>query len=174
MAKEALLVLDMLNDFVRRGAPLEVPANRGIIAAVQREIKKARRKGNPVIYVCDNHTHDDKEFSKYNWPPHGVRGSEGQKVIEELKPRAGDIIIKKTYYSAFYKTKLQAVLKKLGVDTLRLTGCLTHICVLFTAYEAALRDFGVIVVKDGVADLTRDYHESALRIMQNTVNIRLE
>ncbi|MDA8389027.1 MAG: cysteine hydrolase [Nitrospiraceae bacterium] len=172
--REALLVLDMLNDFVRRGAPLEVPANRKIIPSVQREISRARRKGNPVIYVCDNHRPDDKEFSKYNWPPHAVRGTEGQKVIAELAPRDGEIIIKKTYYSAFYKTRLQAVLKKLVIGGLRLTGCLTHVCVLFTAYEAALRDFGVTVVKDGVADLTGDYHESALRIMKNTVNIRLE
>ncbi|MDA8085473.1 MAG: cysteine hydrolase [Nitrospiraceae bacterium] len=174
MGKEALLVLDMLNDFVREGAPLEVPANREIIPAIRREIKRARRRGNPVIYVCDNHRPDDKEFSKYNWPPHGIRGSQGQQVIGELKPEEGDTIIKKTYYSAFYKTKLQGVLKKLNVGSLRLTGCLTHVCVLFTAYEAALRDYGVTVVKDGVADLTGDYHESALRIMENTVNIRLE
>ena len=52
--REALLVLDMLNDFVRVGAPLEVPDNRKSIPSIQREIKKARRKGNPVIYVCDN------------------------------------------------------------------------------------------------------------------------
>ena len=153
MAKEALLVLDMLNDFVREGAPLEVPDNRKIIPAVRREIGRARRRGNPVIYVCDNHRVDDKEFTKYNWPPHAVRGTEGQKVIDELKPQNRDIIIKKTYYSAFYKTRLQAILKELGVGALRLTGCLTHVCVLFTAYEAALRDYGVIVVKDGVADL---------------------
>ena len=171
--KEALLVLDMLNDFVRRGAPIEVPANRKAVPSIRREIERARSMGNPVIYVCDNHRPDDKEFSRYNWPPHAVRGTEGQKVISELEPEGGDIIIKKTYYSAFYKTRLQAVLGKLGIGEVRLTGCLTHVCVLFTAYEAALRDFGVTVVKDGVADLTRAYHESALRIMENTVNIRL-
>ena len=142
-------MLDMLNDFVRVGAPLEVPDNRKIIPSIQREIKKARRKGNPVIYVCDNHRPDDKEFSKYNWPPHAVRGTEGQKVISELKPAEGDPIIKKTYYSAFYRTRLQVMLKELGVTGVGLTGCLTHVCVLFSAYEAALRDYGVTVVGDG-------------------------
>ncbi len=104
-------MLDMLNDFVRVGAPLEVPDNRKIIPSIQREIKKARRKGNPVIYVCDNHRPDDKEFSKYNWPPHAVRGTEGQKVISELKPAEGDPIIKKHIIQRFTGQDFKLCLK---------------------------------------------------------------
>jgi nicotinamidase/pyrazinamidase len=174
MAKEALLIMDMLNDFVLPGAPLEVPDTRKAIPAIKREIEKARKEGYPVIYICDTHAPDDKEFSKFGWPPHGVKGSEGGKVVQELAPEEGDIIIPKTTYAAFYGTKLDETLKRLGVDTLRLTGCVTHICVLFTAYDAVLRDYKVTVVKDGVAGLAPEDHEAGLRIMQNVLGVKVE
>jgi nicotinamidase-related amidase len=52
--KEALLVIDMLNDFVREGAPLEVPDTRSMISVIKQEIDIAHAAGNPVIYVCDS------------------------------------------------------------------------------------------------------------------------
>ncbi|MEJ2315026.1 MAG: cysteine hydrolase [Nitrospirota bacterium] len=173
MAKEALLVMDMLNDFVREGAPLEVPETRRVLPNIKREIEEARKKGNPVIYVCEAHAPDDKEFSKFGWPPHGVKGTEGAEVVEDLKPQKGDIKIEKTTYAGFYGTKLDETLKNLGVDTVRLTGTVTHICVLFTAYDAVLRDYNVIVVQDGVAGLAREDHEAGLRIMKNVLGAKL-
>ena len=68
MSKRALLVIDMLNDFLLPGAPLEVPAGRDIIPCILEEIKAAREGDFPVIYLCDNHTPDDPEFVK--WPAH--------------------------------------------------------------------------------------------------------
>jgi nicotinamidase/pyrazinamidase len=174
MKKEALLVIDMLNDFVRKGAPLEVPDARTIIPIVHREIEKARAAGNPVIYLCDSHTPDDKEFSKYGWPPHAVRGTMGAKVIDELKPSNGDIVIQKTTYSGFFGTDLEENLKRLGVDLLRLTGDVTHICVMFTASDAVLRDYQVTVVEKGVAGIAQEDHEAALRIMKNVMGVKIE
>ncbi|MEW5743891.1 MAG: isochorismatase family cysteine hydrolase [Nitrospirota bacterium] len=171
MGKEALLVIDMLNDFVREGAPLEVPETRRIIPAVQREIAAARREGSPVMYVCDTHAPDDREFSKFGWPPHAVKGTGGARVIEEVSPREGDFIIEKTTYSGFYRTKLEETLQGLGVDALRLTGCVTHICILFTASDAVLRDYRVAVPADAVAGLAREDHEAALRIMRTVLGV---
>ena len=149
MGREALLVIDMLNDFVRKGAPLEVPDTRTIIPVVHSEIEKAHAAGNPVIYVCDAHAPDDKEFSKFGWPAHAVRGTAGAGVRDELKPLDSDIVIQKTTYSGFFGTKLDETLKRLGVDSLRITGDVTHICVMFTASDAVLRDYHVIVVEKG-------------------------
>jgi len=64
--KKALLIIDMLNDFVREGAPLEVPSTRNIIPHLKKEIKEARREGVPIIYVCDTHDQQDREFAKMN------------------------------------------------------------------------------------------------------------
>lgn len=173
MAKEALLIIDMLNDFVIEGAPLEVPDTRRIIPNIRREIEKARSEGKPVIYICDTHAPNDREFSKFGWPPHAVKGTKGAEIVEELKPGKGDLITEKTTYSGFYKTDLDEKLKRLGVDSLRLTGCVTHICILFTAADAVLREYNVTVVEDSVAGLTKDDHDAALRIMRNVLGVKV-
>ncbi len=171
--KEALLVLDMLNDFVRPGAPLEIPETRKIIPVIQHEIDEAHAAGHPVIFVCDAHAPDDKEFRKFGWSAHGVKGSRGAEVVDELKPAEGDISIPKTTYAAFFGTDLDETLRRLGVDSLRLTGVVTHICVLFTAYEAVLRDYAVTVVEDGVAGIGKEDHDAALRIMKDVLGVTL-
>lgn len=173
MAKEALLIIDMLNDFVLEGAPLEVPDTRKVIPMIKGEIENARKEGKPVIYVCDAHAPDDKEFSKFGWPPHAVKGTKGAQIVDELKPQKGDIVIRKITYSGFYKTRLEQTLKKLGVDSLRLTGCVTHICVMFTASDAVLRDYKVTVVENGVAGLTKEDHDAAIRIMKNEMGVKI-
>lgn len=111
MKKEALLIIDMLNDFVLPGAPLEAPETRTIIKNIQKEIHDARLAGQPVIYVCDNHDIDDKEFGKYGWPPHAIKGTKGAEVIDELAPAPGDQIVPKGTYSGFSGTRLDEVLK---------------------------------------------------------------
>lgn len=173
MKKEALLVIDMLNDFVLPGAPLEVPWTRAIIASIRHEIDRARAAGQPVLYVCDSHAPDDKEFKKFGWPAHAVKGTKGADVIDALRPAPTDIVIPKDTYSGFYGTRLDEALTVLGVDTLRLTGCVTHICVMFTASDAVLRGYSVSVVEDGVAGISREDHDAALRIMKNVLGVKL-
>ncbi len=169
--KEALLIIDMLNDFVREGAPLEVPSTREIIPVIQEEIKRAKDAGNPIIYICDSHKPDDPEFKI--WPPHAVKGTEGAKIIDELAPQEEDIIVEKTTYNGFYKTNLEEVLKDLGVTTVILTGCVTHICVLYTAAGARVRGFNIKVVEKGVAPLSIEDHKCALRQMKEVLKAEI-
>ncbi len=92
MPKKALLVIDMLNDFVLEGAPLEVPKGRKIIPALKRRIEEARREGIPIIYISDSHDKDDEEFKV--WPPHAISGTKGAEIIKELQPEEKDYIIR--------------------------------------------------------------------------------
>ncbi len=160
----------MLNDFVLEGAPLEVPDTRTIIPVIKEEIRKAHAAGNPVIYLCDAHAPNDREFTKFGWPAHAVKGTGGAEIVDELRPGKGDIVIHKTTYSGFYGTDLDATLRRLGISALRLTGDVTHICVLFTASDAVLRDYRVTVVEDAVAGLAREDHDAAIRIMKNVLS----
>ncbi len=173
MSQEALLIIDMLNDFVLEGAPLEVPDTRKIIPVIKIEREYARAKEAPVIYICDTHEKDDKEFSQFGWPAHAVRGTKGAEVVAELHPGEHDIVIEKSTYSGFYNTRLDKTLKNLGINSLRLTGCVTHICVLFTASDAVLRDYKVTVIEDGIAGLSKEDHDAALRIMKNVLGINI-
>jgi len=170
---DALLIIDMLNDFVLPGAPLEVPETRSIIKAIQEQVAKARAECRPVIYVCDAHTPDDPEFSRMNWPPHAVRGTAGAQIIKELVPEEMDPVIEKSSYSGFQHTGLEGLLQSLKIDHLTLTGCVTNICILYTAYEAVTRGYDVTVRRDCVASLDEADSEFALKQMSTVLGVKV-
>ena len=170
-SKKALLVIDMLNDFVMDGAPLKVPNIEKIIEPIKREIEKARSSGYSVIYLCDSHDKDDKEFRMF--PPHAVKNTEGSRIIDELKPQGTDIIIRKGSFSGFFNTDLDEVLKRLEVKKLIVTGDVTNICVLYTVADAVMRDYEVDVVKDAVIGLDAEGHRFALNQMEKVLNVNI-
>lgn len=170
----ALLIIDMLNDFVQPWAPLEVPETRSIIAAVQKRIATARAAGQPVIYICDAHAPDDREFARMGWPPHAVRGTAGAQIIDELAPAETDAVVEKTSYSAFHQTGLAGLLQSHGIDHLTLTGCVTNICILYTAYEAVVRGYQVTVPRNCVANLDADDGAFALKQMSEVLGVNVE
>ncbi len=169
--RKALLIIDMLNDFVREGATLEVPLTREIIAPLQKHLATARQEGWEVVYICDAHAPDDPEFA--NWPPHAVRGTEGAKVIAEIAPREGEQVVPKTTLLGFYGTDLEEFLKSREVEELFLTGCVTNICVYFIALEAAVRGYRVSVFADSVAPLDVREGEFALGQMEKLLGARV-
>ena len=171
MSNRALIVIDMLNDFLLPGAPLEVPAGREIIPCVLAEIKAAREKGVPIIYLCDNHAPDDPEFVK--WPPHCVTGTKGAEVVHDLAPHEGDIVIPKTRYSGFFGTDLECILQDLHVSDLTLTGILTNICVLYTSCDAFMRGFRLKIPERCVAALTGEEHAFALEQIQKLMDAEI-
>ena len=167
----ALLITDMLNDFVNKGAALEVPTARTIIHNIKKEINRARKRHIPIIYCCDAHKDNDPEFK--SWPRHAVKGTAGADVIEQLKPKKEDYVISKTYYSSFYKTSLDKLLKKLGTTHLILTGVVTNICILYTTAEAYMRGYRVTIPKNCVAALTKNEHQFALQQMQRVFHAEI-
>jgi len=169
--KEALIVIDMLNDFCREGAPLSVPSTRSAIPNIQRELERARREGTAVIYVCDAHAQDDPEFA--NWPAHAVAGTKGAEVIEELAPRPGDHVVRKTTLLGFYRTELEKVLEDSGAELVTITGCVTNICVMLIAHEAAVRGYRIRVPAGCVAGLDPEMHEFALRQMREVIKAEI-
>lgn len=153
-AGSALLVIDMLNDFIVEGGSLVVPGADRIVPRISELIEDAREQGLPVIYVTDSHREDDLEF-RY-WPAHAVTGTWGGEVIEALAPEPGDYIVPKRRYSAFFGTDLDNYLRELGISKLYLTGVLTNICVYATALDASMRNYGVAVFRDAVASLSEE------------------
>ena len=170
LKRRAFVIVDMLEDFVREGAPLEVPGARAIVKNIKRELERARAEGLPVIYVCDRHLSDDPEFKV--WPPHAVEGTAGAEVIDELKPQEGERMIFKTTYSGFCHTDMEQILREMGVEELVITGVATEICVLFTAADAYMRGFEVKVLEDCVAGITPEGHRFALQHMKEILKPR--
>jgi nicotinamidase/pyrazinamidase len=148
-ARTAVLVLDMLNDHLTPGSSMEVPRAREIVPAVVARLDAARAAGVPVVYVVDQHELDDPELDL--WTTHNVAGSKGGEVWPPLAPKQGDTIVTKPTYSAFARSRLDAVLDELAVDTLVLTGCLTEIGIMATAMDALQRGYDVHVPPDAQA-----------------------
>lgn len=170
--KTALLIIDMQNDFCKPEAPLFVPNNPEIIPKIKKEIEKAKKENILVIYTQDWHKPDDPEFKI--WPKHCVTSTEGAEIVEELAPQKGDIIIKKSTYSAFFKTGLENKLKEYGIEILELTGCVTNVCILFTAFDAYKRGYRLVVKKDCLGYVDRKYHEFALNLMEKALGARIK
>jgi nicotinamidase/pyrazinamidase len=172
MAKDtALLIIDMLNDFVLEGAPLRAEGAKGIIVPIREEIEKAKTSQSPVIYLSDRHEEDDIEFRLY--PRHAVKNTEGEKVIEELRPQGNDIIVRKYSLSGFYNTVLEKILKKLFIKKLLLTGIYTNICVQYTAFEAVIRGYEAAVVKRATIGTTKKEYNQALEHMKKVLKVNV-
>jgi nicotinamidase-related amidase len=172
MVKSALLVIDMLNDFAHPSGVLYASSVRDIIPKVKEKIEEAREENRLVIYICDAHRPDDREFETF--PPHCIEGSWGAEVVEELKPKQDDYIVKKRRYSGFFATDLELLLREKGVEELHLTGCLTDICVLFTCADAYFRGFKIFVSKGATAALTPSDQENALNLMKKAFGVEVE
>lgn len=172
MAREALIVIDMLNDFVRGGGALYIgEAARELVPAVEDELKKARSKAVPVVYVCDSHRRDDPEFRMF--PPHGVAGTEGALIADPVAPQPPDRIVPKRRYSGFFQTDLDLTLRELGVREVVLVGCCTNICVLYTAADARNLGYEVVVPRRAVASFDTGAHEFALGEMERVLGVKV-
>ena len=171
MAKTALIVADMLNDFLDPQGSLYMGAGREIIPFVAARIEAARLQGGVVIFVCDAHAPDDREF-KY-FASHAVKGSWGSWVIPELPVLPEDYRVDKTRYSAFAGTNLDKVLQREGVERVEVVGVSTSICVMDTAGDLRNRDYSVVIPVDAMADFDPEFHDFALRRMKRVYGARL-
>jgi nicotinamidase/pyrazinamidase len=146
--RPVLLVLDMIQDHLTPGLPLEVPRARLIVPAVQQKIAAARASSTPIIYVCDAHEEGDPDYAHGAWPKHAAAGTAGADVVPELAPAPGDHLVSKPTYSAFTRSNLAPLLDDLGADELILTGCATELGLAATATDALQRGFVVTIPPD--------------------------
>lgn len=144
----ALLVVDMLNDFLTPGGIMAMEGASVIYSPLRKLIQAARKIKMPVIYVNDTHRPGayDSEFDKR--PHHCVAGTWGGAVVEELTPEPNDLIVTKRRYSGFFQTDLYLVLTELKVKTVVITGVMTNICVRATAHDAFFLGYNVIIPED--------------------------
>src|SRR5699024_5705980 len=91
-----------------------------------------------------------------------IDGSRGSQIVDELAPNESDLIVDKSYASAFFGTPFISYLIKMGVDTLILVGGSTSGCVRATAVDAVTRNFNVAVVEDCTYDRIELSHKAGL------------
>lgn len=164
----ALLLIDVINDLefesgrelLKHALPM---AER--IAALKQRAKKA---GIPAIYVNDNFGKWQSDFNKLlkHCLEDDVRG---QRLAEILHPEEDDYFVLKPKHSGFFSTTLDTLLEYLQAKTLILTGVTADLCVLFTANDAYMRDFNLIIPSDCVASSDEEENKYALELMKRVL-----
>jgi len=164
----ALLLIDVINDLEFDGGEAllkyALPAAEKIAALK----KRSKQAGVPVIYVNDNFGKWQSDFKKIvsHCLDDDVRG---KPIAQLLTPETDDYFVLKPKHSGFFSTTLDLLLQYLGVHTLILTGIAGNNCVLFTANDAYMRDFHIMVPSDCAASIQQEENEYALRQMQRVL-----
>jgi nicotinamidase-related amidase len=179
---QALLVVDMQNDFLRVGAPQEVPRGRDVISVVVHLVNAFRAAGRPVIYtrflagpgrtLMMTWSPECGPEMRSCWLGHQreyadcVGPREGAAVVDELASRPDELVVDKYGYGAFHNTLLEDALLARGVTQVVVTGVVTQICVEDTVRQGMQRGFEMVVVRDGVASFDEELHRCSLRNLE--------
>ena len=178
--RTALLIVDMQADFAApEGAAgrwgLDLSTVPAALAAAERLAQAARAAKAPVIFTG---LFTSRETDSRAWNER-MRRRGGDPDVEAAlcrenepgsgfvgpRPAPGETVIRKTRYSAFWNTDLDARLKALGVDTLVLAGLTTECCVADTARDAFNLDYHVFVAADACAAYEPDLHAATLKML---------
>lgn len=160
--KTAMIVVDMQNDFVAPGAPMETPAARQVVPKIAEALRVCRSAGIKIVYTAHAHRRDGCDLGLFDdlHPPIANRqalvdGTPGVEIYADLAPLAGEHVIKKHRYSGFFGTDLDIILREWGVDTVIISGTTTENCCHATARDAMFRNYRVVFLSDATA--TYDY-----------------
>ena len=155
--KEALLIIDVQNDYFEGGA-CELHNAREAEDHIIDLIKESRELGRHIIYIKHINQLDDDFF---------VEGTYGCEISERVKPLPTDTVIIKYCPNSFLGTELNDCLRSLGVEKLIVCGMMTHMCVDTTVRAAMDHGYEVTLVADACA--TKDIEINGEVIPAETV-----
>jgi ureidoacrylate peracid hydrolase len=201
IAKTAVIVVDMQNDFGTKGGMfdrggIDISQIQAAVGPTSKVMSSARRNGIKIVYLkmafrrdlSDLGSSDSKNrlnhmrlnVGKVVRAPDGresrilIRDTWNTDIVKELTPHADDVVVYKHRFSGFFQTNLDAILKKLGVKHLIVTGCTTSVCVESTVRDAMFRDYTSVVLADCAAepighDLPRSNHMASLLTIETSL-----
>ena len=167
----ALILIDVINAF-------DFPGSQGLVEGAGRAAPKilalrerAHSAGIPVIYVNDNFGQWRSDF-RATVNACSAAEQPGHLVTRQLVPADQDYFVLKPRHSAFFGTALELLLDRIKARKLILVGFATNICVLFTANDAHMRGYEVVVPADCTASNSEDLTRQALEQMRLVANAR--
>lgn len=162
----ALLLIDVINDLEFSGGKELLPSALRMAEHLASLKRRAKQAGIPVVYVNDNFGRWQSDFRRQ--VAHCLEDETcGEPLARLLAPEEDDYFVLKPKHSGFFSTTLDTLLDYLKAKTLILTGLTGDNCVLFTAHDAYLRDFHLVVPSDCVASIDYAENHHALRQMQH-------
>ncbi|HVV89927.1 MAG TPA: isochorismatase family cysteine hydrolase [Solirubrobacterales bacterium] len=166
----ALLVVDMLNPYDHPEADRLAARVADALPGIEALLGGGAEAAAPVVYVNDNY--GDWNSSSEELARSAMDGKHPE-LVEPVLPREGQSFVVKARHSTFYETPLEYLLDQMGVDRLVLSGQVTEQCILYSALDAYVRHFDVVVATDAVAAIYDDLGEAALRMMERNMGAEL-
>ena len=160
----ALLIVDMVNDFVSEQGAMYVSGSEKIIMPIKKLADEARASGSNIIYLCDSHEASEAESG--TWPRHIENGSQGIEIVSQLVPAPSDFIVRKNQYATPFSADLDLLLSELGVTKLVLTGTTVDVCIYFIAQDAHKKGYQIVVPADCIVALSEGDEEVSLEQMK--------
>ena len=164
-ATTAVLVIDMQNDFVANGAPMETPMGRDLLPRLSKLLGHARTTGMTVLYTTHAHRANGCDMGPFAeiYPPIENRvglidDTPGIEIYPKVAPQGDEVVIKKHRYSAFFGTDLDIILRSKGIKTVVVTGVTTENCCHATARDAMFHCYKVAFISDATG--TYDYPDA--------------
>ena len=164
-SKTVLLIIDMISDFEFEDGEKLYPHAERMAKNLAEFTRKARKAKIPVVYINDNFGKWRSDFKKQLKHSQSI-SVRGHKIARLLAPKRDDYFVLKAKHSAFYSTMLDILLDYFGAETLILTGVATDICILFTANDAYMRDFKLLIPSDCVAANEEKTSEETLKYLE--------
>lgn len=172
MSDTAVLVVDMMNSYQHPDAENLIPNVEKIIEPLTGLVRRARESaGVDLVYVNDNYGDFTAQFSDL------VRSAlDGARpdLVKPITPVSGEAAsLTKVRHSAFYSTALAYLLSRLGTKRLIITGQVTEQCILYTALDAYVRHFPVVIPTDAVAHIDPELGAAACKMMEQNMSAEL-
>jgi nicotinamidase-related amidase len=166
--RTALLLVDVINDMDFEGSAPLVKHAEPMARRLHDLKQRCRDAGIPIVYINDNFGKWRSDFRSL--VDHCINDPvPGREVAKLLRPDGEDYFVLKPKNSAFFGTTLDTLLASLGTEAVILTGIAGDNCVLFSANDAYLRDYQLLIPSDCVASNSQEENDAALRLMAKVV-----
>ncbi|MBO0678189.1 cysteine hydrolase [Mycolicibacterium sp. S2-37] len=171
MSKTAVLIIDMMNTYDHPDAEKLAPNVAEIVDPIARLVADAHRRDDvELVYINDNYGDFSAEFSDI---VQSALQGERPDLVKPIVPQDGCRLMTKVRHSAFYATPLAYLLTQLEPDRVVLTGQVTEQCILYTALDAYVRHFPVVIPQDAVAHIDAELGQAAVRMMADNMSAEL-
>jgi nicotinamidase-related amidase len=174
-AETALVIIDMEKGFLTEDSALCVKGALATVPACKKVLDVSRKHDIPIFYVKRLYRSDGSDVEATKWwnrnkngcpiAP-GSTGPVSGEYPDEIKPQPGDFLINKPRWSAFYKTDLDLIFRRLGVRNVVLIGTTTPNCIRATAFEAMMLDYETLIISDATSSVTEEIQRVNLEDMQ--------
>jgi nicotinamidase-related amidase len=172
--KAAIIIIDVLQDFFREGRLKQ--HRKKLVKSINGLVSIGRERDLPIIWIRQEFKDDlsdaflalRKSGNKIT-----IENTEGCQLLPELDRQESDHEIVKKRYSAFFKTEMDGLLGRLGVDTLIIAGVNTHACIRMAAVDAYQRDYKIILAIDCIDSYDKGFHNESLRYLEKTISLPL-